>query len=274
MMEWLLADGSIFRDPAGWGYPELPAGTVRDPKFGYIFVENRDLSSAMSSALAQDGLDWVPSSTMNASSRMLCDGKSMLMRYYCARRTKSGPAKPPETAQVAFQREVYDATRKANPEATTHQLKSIISAQWRALPAGKKEPYQEHARKQMDQRRQRLQHADPAQLLVKHEMWLRSVDGSESPGGTARVLIHYLGDDAFQVCHQPPRPVVVRWPSSTHCSSDGGAVFTDDETCELLFRVDAARSRASSRVGGLCIRDSRVQSANAPPAFGHPCPLI
>ena len=38
----LLADGSIFRDPAGWGYPDLPAGTVREPKFGYIFVENRD----------------------------------------------------------------------------------------------------------------------------------------------------------------------------------------------------------------------------------------
>ena len=41
---WLHADGSIFRDPAGWGYPDLPAGTVRDPKFGYIFVENRDRS--------------------------------------------------------------------------------------------------------------------------------------------------------------------------------------------------------------------------------------
>ena len=38
----LLADGSIFRDPAGWGYPDLPAGTIREPKFGYIFVENRD----------------------------------------------------------------------------------------------------------------------------------------------------------------------------------------------------------------------------------------
>ena len=99
----------------------------------------------------QDGLDWVPSSTMNASSRMLKDGKTMLMRYYCARRTKSAAAKPSETAHVAYQRSVYDATRRSNPCASTYQLKSMISAQWRALPDEEKEPFLTHAREQVMQ---------------------------------------------------------------------------------------------------------------------------
>ena len=74
----------------------------------------------------QDGLDWVPSSTANASSRMLRDGETELVRYYCARRTKTDLAKPHIKPYVIYQRSVYDAMKRANPRATTYEIKAEV----------------------------------------------------------------------------------------------------------------------------------------------------
>ena len=91
----------IIRDPEAHGYPTLPAGSVKAPKFGYCFVECRQMGLRRPKLV--DGLDWVPSSTANASSRVLRDGQTELLRYYCARRTKSAAAKPLVKPYVLFQ---------------------------------------------------------------------------------------------------------------------------------------------------------------------------
>ena len=75
----------------------------------------------------QDGLDWVPSSTANASSRMLRDGETELVRYYCARRTKADLARPHVKPYVIYQRSVYDDMKHADPSATTYEIKALVS---------------------------------------------------------------------------------------------------------------------------------------------------
>jgi hypothetical protein len=34
-------DAQIIRKPGAYGYPIIEVGTVKEPKFGYIFVEDR-----------------------------------------------------------------------------------------------------------------------------------------------------------------------------------------------------------------------------------------
>ena len=70
----------------------INAGLVRAPQFGYIFLEKRPASQRRPKLV--DGLDWVPSSAANASTRLLQDGVTELVRYYCARRTKADVARP------------------------------------------------------------------------------------------------------------------------------------------------------------------------------------
>ena len=61
----------------------------------YSFHEHFDLIAITpNSPKLVDGLDWVPSSAANASVRLLSDGVTELVRYYCARRTKAEVAKP------------------------------------------------------------------------------------------------------------------------------------------------------------------------------------
>ena len=197
----------ILRNPAAFDYPELPVGAVQIPKYGYIFVEMRKPTDRRPKLV--DGYDWVPSSTANASSRMLRDGETELFRFYCARRTKATAAKPMEKPFVSFQRTVYDEHKQAlggNP--STYELKRSIGIKWRELTAAEKAPYQAEARDKNRLIRQRMAAADPAQLLVRHEMWLRE-RGQQDDDDVNRVLIHYLGDDAFQLLSLPPRPMRV-----------------------------------------------------------------
>jgi hypothetical protein len=168
----------VIRDPEAHGYPRLPAGSVKAPKFGYCFVECHQQQTGLRPRPKRvDGLDWVPSSTANASGRVLSDGKTELLRCYYARRTKSDAAKPLVKPYVA---EAEQTNRKA---------------------------------------RQRLAQADPSELLVRHEMWLQEPEGEAggatggeaeddegSDEGSTRVLVHYLGDDAFQQMTVRPRP--------------------------------------------------------------------
>ena len=86
------ADANIYRQPETFGYPILQVGIVRRPKLGYIYVERRPGGQRRPKLV--DGLDWVPSSAANASVRLLSDGVTELVRYYCARRTKAEVAKP------------------------------------------------------------------------------------------------------------------------------------------------------------------------------------
>ena len=74
----------ILNDPASFDYPELKAGTSKEPKFGHIYVEVRRVGDRQPKFV--DGLDWVPSA--NASRRLLRDGETELLRFCCARRTK------------------------------------------------------------------------------------------------------------------------------------------------------------------------------------------
>lgn len=159
----------ILRNPERFGYPTLPPGTVKAPKFGHIFVEAR--TPGVRRPKLVDGFDWVPSSTANASTRTLADGVTELLRYYCARRTKSDAAKPPVKPFTLYQRDVYNAVKASQPkEATTYQIKKAVGERWRALEDSARSTYIIQARKANAQSRQRMATADPAQLLVRHEM--------------------------------------------------------------------------------------------------------
>ena len=77
----------ILRDPAAFEYPILSPGMVQHPIFGQIYVEKRCPVARRPKLI--DGYDWVPSSTASGSERVLRDGSTQLMRFYCARRTKA-----------------------------------------------------------------------------------------------------------------------------------------------------------------------------------------
>jgi hypothetical protein len=184
------------------------AGLVTKPKFGHIYVEIR--AAAARRPKLVDGLDWVPSSTANASTRLLCDGESVLLRFYCARRTKSDAAAPLAKPFVLYQRDIYETMKSAFPGADTYYIKKLIGEKWRALDESDKQPYVVEAKKLNFAIRQRMATADPSELLVRHEMRLKRYDAEEEDDATVRVLVHYLGDDAFQMLSKPPRPLQVR----------------------------------------------------------------
>ena len=48
--------------------------------------------------------------------------------------------------------------------------------------------------------------ADPAELLVRHEMWLQPLDAPPADGAehSRRILVHYMGDSAFERLSPPP----------------------------------------------------------------------
>lgn len=92
-----------------------------------------------------------------------------------------------------------------------------------------KHPFKVEAQRTNRQLRRRMSKANPEQLLVRHEMWIQrasaapldmdandealiTTSGSTSPHPTL-VLVHYLGDDAFQMLTVPPRPILVKHPS-------------------------------------------------------------
>ena len=218
---------NIVRYPARYGYPVIDAGVVRSPKFGYLFIERRTAGQRRPKLV--DGLDWVPSSAANASTRILQDGVTELVRYYCARRTKSDVAKPHVKPYVVFQRSVYEDFKNANPRATTYDIKSAVGERWRSMTDAQKQPFKIEAQRTNRQLRRRMSSADPEQLLVRHEMWLQTarpfstsaVPSYNSPAAAAAaaavagvhpptlVLVHYLGDDAYQCLTVPPRPIIV-----------------------------------------------------------------
>ena len=117
------ADANIYREPERFGYPVINAGVVRAPQFGYIFLEKRPASQRRPKLV--DGLDWVPSSAANASTRLLQDGVTELVRYYCARRTKADVARPHAKPYVIFQRSVYNTIKASSPRATTYDIKVL-----------------------------------------------------------------------------------------------------------------------------------------------------
>jgi len=196
----------ILRDPAGFGYPELPVGSMRYPKFGWIFVEKRHPTDRRPKLV--DGLDWVPSSTQNASSRMLRDGKTELMRFYCARRTKAALAAPLEKPFFIFQRSMTPEIKASlGGSPTSYELKKALGKAWGEMPPARKAVFQAEALAKNRLVRQRMAAADPAELLVRHEMYLREVGRDEAD--IKRVLVHYLGDTAFQQLSLPPRPMRV-----------------------------------------------------------------
>ena len=119
----VCADANVYRQPDHFGYPVIDAGVVRAPKYGYLFLERR--SAGQRRPKLVDGLDWVPSSAANASTRLLQDGVTELVRYYCARRTKADVARPQVKPYVVFQRSVYEKIKAANPRATTYDIKVL-----------------------------------------------------------------------------------------------------------------------------------------------------
>jgi len=217
---------NIYRRPAAFGYPEVATGSVSNPKYGLIFIETREAGARRPKLL--DGLDWIPSSAANAKHKLLRDGKTELVRHYCSRRTKHESAKPASKPYVFYNKEVVDQVKRDNPGATTYEIKAIVGAQWRALPETSDQKIRARAAAAEANRyhRQRLSMADPQQLLVRHEMWLQAApkydDDDDSTDGEGegeklprlpwvelaptRVLVHYLGDDAFQSHGVPPVP--------------------------------------------------------------------
>ena len=85
------------------------------------------------------------------------------------------------------------------------------------MTEAQKHPYKVEAQRTNRKLRQRMSSANPEQLLVRHEMWLRRAAVDE-PSQTSPshlpciVLVHYLGDDAFQMLTVPPRPICVSPP--------------------------------------------------------------
>lgn len=144
---------------------------------------------------------------------MLRDGETELVRYYCARRTKTELSRPHVKPYVIYQRSIYDRMKALHKGASTYEIKALVGQQWRDMSADEKLPFVEEAQTTNRLIRSRMATADPQQLLVRHEMWLqKSEPGVAAPsmGPPSKVLVHYLGDDAFQCLSKPPRPILVR----------------------------------------------------------------
>ena len=138
----------IIREPEKYGYAVLNAGVAKSPKYGHIYVEMRTPGERRPKLV--DGLDWVPSSTANASSRLLRDGETELLRYYCARRTKSSAAQPLQKPFVIYQRSVMAQMKDGNPMADTYAIKRLVGEQWRSMTNVQKNPYVNEARVSTD----------------------------------------------------------------------------------------------------------------------------
>ena len=216
------ADANLLRNPEQCGFRVLQPGAVRDPQFGYLFLESRRHEARRPRLL--DGLDWVPSSAANASSRVLHDGVTELVRNYCARRTKSEAARPQIRPFVEFQRSVNDEVKQQYPQASALDHKTIVGRMWRAMPSAEKEAYKAQAAAKNRNARQRMAAAQPQELLVRHEMWLQLSDlwtASDPPFDGAcseRLLLHYLGDDAWHCLSCPPDAIGIvtdPWVPST-----------------------------------------------------------
>ena len=116
------------------------------------------------------------------------------------------------------------------------------------MPDAQKEPFLARAREQSRMRRVRLQRANPAELLVRHDMWLQTTSASTAAVGSTmsdevlsarpqHVLVHYLGDDAYQsLCH-PPRPIVIRQNHTNEASQFDGACAADMLASESTLDV-------------------------------------
>ena len=145
---------SVYRDPDANGYPTLVPGAVRAPKFGYIYVEQRSPGGRRPKLV--DGLDWVPSSSANASYKMLKDGRSEIVRFYCSRRTKGEHARPQQKPYNVFAAERQEEVKAANPELNSYDVKKVLGQQWREMGAAAKRPYQEQSQHENRQLRQRI----------------------------------------------------------------------------------------------------------------------
>ena len=193
---------SVYRDPDANGYPTLVPGAVRAPKFGYIYVEQRSPGGRRPKLV--DGLDWVPSSSANASYKMLKDGRSEIVRFYCSRRTKGEHARPQQKPYNVFAAERQEEVKAANPELNSYDVKKVLGQQWREMGAAAKRPYQEQSQHENRQLRQRMSAADPQQLLVRHEIWIQPQGLTRSKeAAPERVIVHYLGSQTRRR-RQPP----------------------------------------------------------------------
>lgn len=74
-----------------------------------------------------------------------------------------------------------------------------VGQQWRDMTPEEKQPFIDECCAENRLLRQRLSSADPQQLLVRHEMWLQeSTPGVRKAVQPSLILVHYLGDDAYQ----------------------------------------------------------------------------
>ena len=116
-------------------------------------------------------------------------------------------------------------------------LKSIVGSRWRSMTEAQKHPYKVEAQRTNRKLRQRMSSANPEQLLVRHEMWLQRAAVDE-PSQTSPshlpciVLVHYLGDDAFQMLTVPPRPICVR-PPVVRAPGSQGPTDTLSSSCSI-----------------------------------------
>ena len=116
-------------------------------------------------------------------------------------------------------------------------LKSIVGSRWRSMTEAQKHPFKVEAQRTNRKLRQRMSSANPEQLLVRHEMWLQRAAVDE-PSQTSPshlpciVLVHYLGDDAFQMLTVPPRPICVR-PPVVHAPGSQGPTDPLSSSCSI-----------------------------------------
>ena len=116
-------------------------------------------------------------------------------------------------------------------------LKSIVGSRWRSMTEAQKHPYKVEAQRTNRKLRQRMSSANPEQLLVRHEMWLQRAAVDESSQTSPShlpciVLVHYLGDDAFQMLTVPPRPIRVR-PPAVRAPGSQGPTDTLSSSCSI-----------------------------------------
>ena len=118
--------------------------------------------------------------------------------------------RPPVKPYVVYLRVMFEDVRAANPDMSTNQAQAHIGRQWRVLSEAERQPFNAEAARLNRQSRVHIASVDQEQLLVRHEIWLKM----PSPDGMGmirprRLLVHYLGDDAFQRLTAPPRPIIV-----------------------------------------------------------------
>ena len=115
-------------------------------------------------------------------------------------------------------------------------LKSIVGSR-RSMTEAQKHPYKVEAQRTNRKLRQRMSSANPEQLLVRHEMWLQRAAVDEASQTSPShlpciVLVHYLGDDAFQMLTVPPRPIRVR-PPAVRAPGSQGPTDTLSSSCSI-----------------------------------------